>query len=327
MLKKSTKRFTFTTEDKNSKGFRVRTKGIELSDFRNNPLLLWMHQRPKGEREDEILPLGEWQDIKEDADGKMSGVPAFDSNDTFAMKIMNKVENGTIKMASAGLLPLQFVEDGNDKWLERSVLKEISLVDIGSNSEALSVALYNDRQEIVQLSFFEQNPKPNTNMKLIQLSEGTLSLLKLSDGANEADAHKAILELVTLADTQKNEIGKLKTAKEEAEKKLADQVKLSENGELVALVDKAVEDRKITADQKEDFVKLSLDNAKDILGKMKGAPTVNGSIKPGGENTEELMKLSFDELDDSGKLTALKAENLEGFKEKWKEKFDKEYEG
>ncbi|MDO6808091.1 hypothetical protein Q4603_05710 [Zobellia galactanivorans] len=328
---RSTKRFTFTTEAKNSKGFHVRTKGIELAEYNSNPLLLWMHQRPKGERTDEILPLGNLEDIRDEGNGKMSGVPVFDDTDEFAMKIYNKVENGTIRMASAGLKPLQFVDHNGDKWLERSVLKEVSLVDIGSNSEALAVTLYNDADEVITLSeafdTTDITPKNKDNMKLLQLSEGTVSLLKLSENANEADAHKAILNLVTLADTQKGEIDKLKQEKADIEKKLEDQLKLSEDAELVALVDKAVEDRKITADQKEDFVKLGLEPAKNILGKMKATPTVTSQLGTAAGGTDNLMKLSYDELDKSGQLITLKEQNIEGFKEKFKSKFGKEYQG
>ena len=104
-MKKSTKRFILSTEAKNSNGFRVRTAGINLADFKSNPLLLWLHKRPKGERADEILPLGRWEDI-ELKDGVVSAVPVFDEDDEFAMRIYKKVENGSLKMASAGLLPL-----------------------------------------------------------------------------------------------------------------------------------------------------------------------------------------------------------------------------
>jgi len=120
-MKKSSKRFTITSEALNASGFKVRTAGIDLTDFKQNPLLLFMHKRPTGERTDEVLPLGYWDDIQV-ADGKITGVPVFDDTDPFAVKIYNKVENGTIKMAYAGLHPLEFAETNDEKWLEKARL-------------------------------------------------------------------------------------------------------------------------------------------------------------------------------------------------------------
>ena len=331
-MKKSTKRFTITSERPNAHGFRVRTAGVELTDFLKNPILLWMHQRPKGEREDEILPLGYWDDVQVEGD-KITGIPVFDDTDPFAMKIANKVENGTIKMASAGLRPIEFREENGEDWLVKSALVEGTICDIGSNGDALAVALYNEEDQLVTLADVwrkddKNKPKTNTDMKTLQLTAGTLGLLKLAEGANEADAHAAILNLVTLSATQKQELADLKAAKEAAEQQLADQVKLANDAKLVALVDKAVEDKKITADEKPFYLKMSMEDAEGLLKLKQPAPNVKEIINTGtGANTDELMKLSYDELDAKNKLITLRQKNLEGFKEKFKEKFGREYTG
>ena len=186
---KSTKRFLLSSEKKNTQGFRVRTAGIDLTDFYANPTMLFMHQRPKGERTDEVLPLGYWADL-ELKDGKLYGTPVFDDTDPFAVKIYNKVENGTIKMASAGLEPLKWDSDASDQWLEVSRMKESSIVDRGSNTEALGVALYDKADNLIELSDKDikeiiQSQILKTDMKLIQLNEQTAKLLLLADGATE----------------------------------------------------------------------------------------------------------------------------------------------
>ena len=328
-MKKSTKRFILSTEAKNSNGFRVRTAGINLADFKSNPLLLWLHKRPKGERADEILPLGRWEDI-ELKDGVVSAVPVFDEDDEFAMRIYKKVENGSLKMASAGLLPLEFSETEGDKWLERSTLKEASICDIGSNSEAVTVALYNESDELVKLSEVLTNLNQNTEipMKLIQLTASTMALLKLSDGATETDAHTAIAELVTLSQTQGTEIKTLKEEKEAIKLKLEAAENASNDAKIVALVDKAIEDRKITADQKEGMIKLAnadFDAAKAHLDSIPSTPTASSQMKTDAPAGDDLMKLTYDELDKSGKLIELKEKNLDGFKEKYKARWGKEY--
>lgn len=327
-MKKSSKRFTLSTEATNSLGFKVRTSGIDLSDFNKNPLLLWMHKRPKGERQDEVLPLGYWGDI-ELKDGKITAVPYFDETDPFSMKIYNKVENGTIKMASAGLKPIEFAETSGEKWLEKSSLQEGSLCDIGSNKEALSVALYNDDNELIKLADFNQTLNSNkTDMKLIQLSaDQVLPLLKLKEDANAAEAQTALLNLVTLAESQKTEIDTLKTEKTDLQKKLDDAEEAGQKEKVVALVDKAIEDRKITADQKPSMIKLAeadYESTKGYLEGLTAAPTVQSQV--GKDKADDaLVNLTWDQLDKQGKLVQLKEQDVESFKEKYKQKFGSEY--
>jgi hypothetical protein len=328
-MKKSTKRFTLTSEAKNQEGFHVYTNGVDLTDFKDNPIMLWMHTRPSGGSKDEVLPLGYWADI-EVKDGKITAVPVFDDSDEFAMKIYQKVENGTIKMASAGLRPIEWNQDNT--WLKKSVLKEASIVDIGSNREALGVALYNEVDQLVKLADITVKSKSHINMKLIQLSAATtLPLLKLQEGATEADVHTAILNLVTLSQSQKNEIQKLKDSNKELNDKIELAEKASSKKKCVELADKAISERKITADQKGFIIKLAeadFDNASKYVDSLKGADTVANQINqetPGA--SEELKKLSYDELDKSGKLIKLKAADPEAFKTKFKERFGTEYKG
>lgn len=330
-MKKSSKRLIISSEALNDKGFRVRTSGIDLSLFNNNPILLWMHQRPKGERRDEVLPLGYWEDVKLEGT-TLSGVPVFDEGDTFAMDIYRKVENGTIRMASAGLLPGMFENISDELWLTQSQLREASLVDAGSNPEALAVQLYNEEGQTVTLNqarekFDPSNIKPMTKIKL---SAAAGKLLKLDQGA-EMDATVVMERLVNLATEQATQIQTLSTAKGEVETELANLKEEKATIELTALVDKAVEDRKITADEKPHYLKLGkvdLASVKSLLDSKPSQKSVTETLSgKTGNATEadELLKLSWDELDKTGQLAALKDANPEGFKEKYKAKFKKEY--
>src|SRR5690606_6862383 len=159
------------------------------------------------------LPIGNVVDI-ELIDGKLYGRLAFDESDPFAMSLYEKVENGTLRMVSAGLIPLTWKKDAAGKmWLETSKLKEMSLVDIGSNAEAISVALYDPESDLkINLSLKEltEKFKPEIDMKLIQLSAlAVLPLLQLKEDATQEEAQEAISNLVTLAETQKDNIIKL----------------------------------------------------------------------------------------------------------------------
>jgi len=335
-MKRSSKRLVITSEKKNAQGFRVRNTGIDLSDFTSNPLLLWMHKRPTGNSKDEILPLGYWEDVRWE-DGKLTGIPVFDEDDPFAMQILGKVEKGIIKMASAGLQPFEWKMYDDELWLDTSVMKEASMVDIGSNSEAIEVALYDHTDRLIELSDnYTQILISNiTNMELINLSAAELGAkLKLEKVTPELAMAK-IAELVTLADSQAGVIDSLtadkttaEQAKAEAEQKYNDLVKLQDEQKIETLVQGAVDARKITADQKENYVKLAtadFEVTKATLDAMKTQGKVADEIKKAEGAENKLVTLSYEELDKKGLLAKLKADNLEVFKAKFKEKFGRDY--
>lgn len=333
-MKKSSKRLIISTQAMNDKGFRVRTSGIDLSRFQKNPLLLWMHKRPTGASTHEVLPLGYVEDLRLEGED-FSGVPVFDDSDEFAMKICNKWENGTIKMGSAGLMPpYEFQEIDGEIWLERSMLMEVSLCDAGSNPEALAVQLYNEQtQEITLSQAYESldTSKIADTMK-IKLSAEAAKALNLAVDS-EMDASEAIQQLVTLAAGQTNQIAQLTTAKESAETELATLKKEQANLNLNALINEAASKGKITEDEKPHYLQLGqleggFEAVKGLLASKPEAQPVAGQLagKTGtGGKADELLKLTWDQLDKTGQLSALKEANEEAFKEKYKAKFGKEY--
>lgn len=330
-MKRSTKQFVISSEAKNDKGFRVRTSGIDLTDYNANPLMLFMHQRPTGKSKDEVLPIGSMLDI-ELKDNKLYGVPAFDDTDDFAIKLFNKVENGTLKMMSAGLLPLEFSQDKKtgDVWLEKSKLKEVSLVDIGSNAEALAVTLYNEKDEVLNLSLetIREQLKPTHTMKLIELSaSAVLPLLQLSADATPEATQEAIGNLVTLAADQKKAIETLTTERDDFKTKYNDGVKLAQEAKITSLLDAAEADVKFVKGDRAKWEKLAqsdFESTKDILDSMQASTPVSVQLKKDAPS-DALTKLSYEELDKSGQLMTLKAEHPEAFKEKFKAKFGTDY--
>ena len=335
-MKISTKRYVISSEIKNSNGFKVRTAGINLADFNTNPLLLWMHKRPKGDSKDEVLPIGNIVELKIEY-GKLTGKLAFDENDAFALSLFEKLENGTLRMVSAGLLPLTWGEDETGEiWLETSTLKEVSLVDIGSNSEAVAVTLYQeDKNQLITLSYDEIlniNLKPKNDMKLIQLNAPeVLPLLKLADGATPVEVQAAIANLVTLAakaETAEATIVTLTNERNDFETKLTAATKAQKDAEIIALVDGAIEARKIVAGQKDAFVKLAnadFEGTKAVLDGMTGAKKVVDQLKDGEENAVDFAKLTWKELEASNQLITLKEKDLPLFKTKFKTEFGTEY--
>jgi len=329
-MKISTKRFSITSEEKNSLGFRVRTAGIDLTDYNNNPLMLWMHKRAKGESKEEVLPLGNVIKIELE-NNAYYGVPAFDDTDPFAMTIYNKVENGTIRMMSAGLFPLSWSKDDNgDIWLETSVLKEISIADIGSNSKSFSIALYDESEQLITLSLEEitNNLKPEIDMKLIQLNADVLPLLKLADGATAEDVQTAIGNLITLAETKEQEVLKLTNERNDFETKLDAEVKKSIDARNLTLVTLAADENKFVKGEIPNWLKLAeadYEGTKKVLDGMTGQKKVADQLTGDEKLSDEFVKLSWSELEAKNMLLTLKEKDLPLFKEKFKAEFNVEY--
>jgi hypothetical protein len=348
-MKRASKRVIISSERVNYYGFRVLTDGIVLSQFDKNPLMLWMHRRAWGEKENDILPLGNVIELKRETDpelGKViTGLPVFDDTDDFAMRIYNKYENGTIRMASAGLRPVQWSEDAEHlvtgqrgATLIESVLEEVSLCDIGGNDDALQVALYNDSRELIQLSVNGENaeiplikhPLIQTEMLKIELTAAKAAvLLGLKDISTADEFETKVAEAVQLAARQKTQIETLTREKTEAEQKLADAEKVQLTAKIETMVQKAVDERKITADEKAQYVKLAAsdyDSVETLLKAKAGTPSIQTKLAAGTQaSAGQYEGKTWDDLDKSGKLVQLKADNLPLFAELYKQKFEKEY--
>lgn len=165
-MPKSTKRFILSTEAVNAHGFRVITPGIDLTGFIANPIMYWLHQYPNDEKAPERLPIGFWTDIQVNGT-VLSAVPDFDGSDEFDMTIYNKVEHGTIRAASVGINPIELSSDPADMvagqtlpTYKRSSLAEASIVDRGSNPEAVTLRISGDT--LILLKQMADNAKTQT---------------------------------------------------------------------------------------------------------------------------------------------------------------------
>lgn len=350
---KASKRIIINSDRVNSFGFRVLSDGIDIEQYEKNPIMLWMHNRAWRGTKDEILPIGNVIELKREKDENgnniITGLPVFDDTDPFAKSIHDKYENGTLRMASAGLDPISWSEEvelqlpGQTGYtLVKSKLREVSIADIGSNDDSLQIALYDDEGKIIKLSSNGDNPSipqfskiNQKDMSKIQLSvpELTVKLGLKQDEASEQVILAAIDKMVSENQT-------LKTDKSTLEKSVSDKeaeiVRLKDDAEtakITSLVDQAVQDRKITADQKDHYVKLAkadFASVETILKSMPSVPSVEKKLAEGMDESEKtelerLVKLSYDELSAQDKLVKLKELDLASFKLKYKEKFNKEY--
>lgn len=333
------KTFVLLDETLNEYGFWIPLAGLDIDQFKKNPIMLWMHNRSWRGTEDEVLPIGRWDNVRVE-DGKLLADAVFDENDEFASKIGDKVENGFLKMASVGVRIMVLSSDPKDlkpgqtrETPTKCKLKEASIVDIGGLDNALSLAFYDADDKLIELSDKPENLPikllSNENNQqtetMIDLKK-TVGLLKLTDKANDEEISAEVQKLQDSEAKLKSENDTLTLKLKSLEDKQANENK----AEAIALVDAAVKEGRLDAAGKESFLKLFESDhatAKVTLAAIPKRTSIKEEIKDEKNlsDAEKLSKLSWEELDKQGKLETLKAANLDSFKAKFKEKFGADY--
>lgn len=187
------KKFVCSTERVTSKRVKVRTAGIILNDFLDNPVMFDCHDYSKGS----LSVIGRWEQV-EKVDDKLLAVPVFDMGDPNAAEIARKVKEGFVKGASIGIRPLEGVldkdEEGDFIDCTKSILVEISTANIPSNGDALSFAdlrVYDKDFKLMDnwtFSDFPVNKPLNKTMDLKKIAQS----LGLSETATEAEILAAV---------------------------------------------------------------------------------------------------------------------------------------
>ena len=310
------KEAVITSSRLNCYGTRVLTEGVDLEQYRKNPILLYMHRR--GSRDD--MPIGIIENIRIDGDF-IYGTPKFDGDTEEEKIIAAKWKRGTLRMLSAGLEILEWSEaeehltQGQTRpTVTRSKLTEVSVVDIGANDDALqAVRLYQ-------------------NGKLLTLAQGEdcehLPLLKLNTPTS-ADEEGAGNHSNNIQNTfQMNKIlqllGLAANATEDdavaAIKGLQEQNAALNLARITDAVDAAVAEKRITADKKEHFITLGkqsgVENLRTTLSMFAPAQKPTDVIKPANQQTTLKWENCTGE-----QLEALRKENREEYIRLFKEHF------
>lgn len=254
------KEAVISTGGLNSYGGRVLTEGIDLTQYRKNPLLLWMHRRCF-ERDD--LPLGRVENLRTEGD-RLIGTPVFDGNDEFARKIERKWEDGFLRMVSAGVEIMEtssapeFLLPGQTRHtITKCRLEEVSIVDMGANDDALQ--LYDGSGKTLHLAAGEESdvlPLLAPDKRQDNQPDND------NDNQTTQSMNKEILQLLGLCDTatEQDALGALRLMKEKSDRADA----LLSAG-IAAAVDGAIAERRITADRRDHFVNLGRSAGLDSL--------------------------------------------------------------
>lgn len=309
------KRVRITNDSLNSYGTRVLTAGMNVEQYQRNPVLLYMHERGN--------VIGYVKDLKVE-DGEVTGELMFDEASELSIRCKKQYEFGSLKMVSAGLDILETSEDpellvqGQTRpTVTKSKLFEVSLVDVGSNDDA--IVLQKDGKKIT-LGKDSECPLPllnNNNQKQKQMEQKMVAMqLGLPATATEAEINAKLDEL--------------KTAKEENERLQQKNAALT-LASITAAVEKAVGEKRITPDKKDEFINLGkevgLEKLESILSAISPQMKLSSVIgHQGGASTQQ--PATYKKLSDvpSAELLTLRKEQPEEYKRLYKEEYGMECE-
>lgn len=277
------KRVRLTNEKLNAYGTWIVTSGIDIEQYRRNPILLYMHVRGN--------VIGKLTDIKVEGE-EITAAIEFDEVTELSRTCKKQYEFGSLNMVSVGIRILEMSDEG--KYLKpgqtratvtRSKLTEVSLVDIGANDDAIVLSTPDGRT--LSLAAGEENTIPLITIKKeMEIKELALQL-GMPETSTEAEVTARIAQLCK--ENKENE-----TLRQQME-----QMTLSSITEAVEI---AVAERRITADKKNHFIelgkKVGLDDLKATLSAMTPAPKASQFVSPSAGSTDykKLSEVPADKL-------------------------------
>ena len=261
------KRVRITNDSLNSYGSRVLTAGRRVEQYCRNPVLLYMHQRGN--------VIGFVKDLKIE-NGEVTGELVFDEATELSKRCKKQFEFGSLRMVSAGIdilewsdQPEHLVQGQTCPTITKSKLYEVSLVDVGSNDDA--IVLMKDGKQIT-LGKDGDCPLPLINNNQKTKKEMELKILALQLGLPETATEAEV--------TQK--LNELKLAKEENDtlKNANEQLTLAH---ITGLVDKAISEKRLGEDKKAQFIelgkKVGSEELKNVLEAMQPQVKLSAVLK------------------------------------------------
>ena len=299
------KRVRISNEIVNCYGFRVLTAGIDVEQYKRNPVLLYMHERGN--------VVGYVKDPKVEND-EITGELMFDCASEQSERCQKQFEFGSLRMVSAGLEIIETSEDpallvpGQTRpTITKSRLFEVSVADVGANDDA--IVLEKDGKRIM----------------LSKDGACGLPLITHSKNQNKKDMEQKVIALqLGLPETAtENEINaklaQLKALQQENETLKAEKQTLAE-ARIAQLVDTAIAEKRLDAQHKEQFVKLGgqigAEELEKTLQAMKPQVKLSAMLghqgsAPGSASEKTYTKLSEVPAEE---LVKLRADNVEEYK-------------
>lgn len=305
------------SETVNSYGFRTEVKGIDLTRFEKNPVMLYNHNPEK--------VIGRWEDVQviETLTGHtvLTASPVFDKDDPFAAEIARKVEQEFIKGCSMGIVIKNITQTKGIDTATNSVLIEASIVTIPADENALVV--YDDEEKQNKLSINEFNKlfyKMEAEEKT-QKAQSTQSVQSVQSGTESEEVENLRAELAAKDDI----ITDLSAQVDELRKDLAER----DYHEAETAIDTFISKGAIKKEVKSEALAFYLQNpeaATSLFESLTPAEEPKPAVTLSAMIQQQQGTPTWNELDREGKLAELKANNYPEFCRLFFERFGREYE-
>ncbi len=316
-------------------GITFQMDGGRMDRFRANPVMLYMHQRGH--------VIGRWENLRQEGDGWMAD-PVFDVDDDVAARIAGKVERDFLKACSVGVAIHNAEEIGAQLVATDWEVFECSIVDAGSNANALSLYTPEGQQvkdpskyiQQLTLSIMDKNEKTAKDAVKEVFPKAFAVTLGLAETATADEVQAKLVTLAAETETLLKEKTDLAAEKVKLDHEIQALKLAAENSEkttIKALLDQAVADKKITATERPHYEKLAaadLASVQAIVAKLTTPVDLVNYANQGKATTatEELtLAAEFDLLFRAagGKLAELKASDPERFKLLYKSKYGTDF--
>ncbi len=183
--------FIVSTEAWDSHGERIKVDGINIADYKKNPVVLWAHDGFN-------LPIAKATKVWKDS-GKLMARAKFYLKDDFARKVYDYIVDGFLNAVSIGGTVDEWNSDG--MTINKMTMKEFSVVSVPANAEAIATAKSLDGNQKAELR--------------VLANAYARKMLESETGVTEIE--KNIESLETLVATLREVALKSKTQEESAE--------------------------------------------------------------------------------------------------------------
>lgn len=301
--------FVISDESVNSYGYIVKTDGIDTTAFERNPVMLYMHERK--------TVVGRWENIRKEGKRLLADA-VFDESTELGRTVKQQVENGFLRSASIGVDIVEEKEINGVRTITKSVLFEVSIVDIPANQNALKLYRKGNRQRLAL-----ELPE-----RVEDLRTAIVSLLGLDDGVTDEDIITEIQHLLNAPDEATTEVEEaIKAGFIEGKDRgnFVTMARLSPNvfrtflsGEkdkrkkaVKTAIDRALSDRKITYPQRAIYERvgetMGLETLSELLGTIPRTPKLTEMLTGGDRSRwtlSDYRKYRPEDLKNNPKLYA-----------------------
>lgn len=323
-FKKIDKEFCLTDNSVNVYKYRLLTEGLDLAQYKKNPIGFMMHDREGG-------VLVKWGDFRIEGD-KLYGKPVVNLSHPKGEDIASQVENGFINAASCGKIiclaasddPKLKLEGQTGPTVTKWFPREISFVDIPGNHNALA-NLYDINDNELNLADFVKPKKEN--MSKVLLTAVMLAAMNLSDNATETDANAAFQDLV---DNAKKVPGLEKDLADKAqaltakEQEIAALKKAGVAKEVQDLLDKGKADKKLTTELATELADSFAENPTGlakVIEKLPAQTLVTDQLGDDAKNASKYEGKKWDDLYAANELEVVRTKFPDLYEKLKKEKY------